>query len=62
VIDENRDRGDFDGKSGGYFVPRAVLGTTESVDTDVLMGVFVVLVNARRVREDDSRRNVLLVV
>jgi hypothetical protein len=62
VVDENRNGGDFDGKPGGYFVPRAVLGTTESVNANVLMGVFVVLVNARRVREDDRRRNVLLVV
>jgi hypothetical protein len=62
VIDENRDGSDFNGKSGGYFVPRAVLGTTESVDADVLMGVFVVLVNARRVWEDDSRGDVLLVI
>jgi hypothetical protein len=62
VIDEDRNRGDFDGKSCGYFVPRTVLGTTESVDADVLMGVFVVLVNARRVREDNGRGDVLLVI
>jgi hypothetical protein len=62
VIDEDCDGGDFDGKSGCYFVPRAVLGTTEGVNADVLMGVFVVLVNARRVREDDGRGDVLLVI
>jgi hypothetical protein len=62
MINEGRDRGDFDGKSGGYFVSRAVLGTTEGVDADILMGVLVVLIDARRVWEDDRRRNVLLVV
>jgi hypothetical protein len=62
MINEGRDRGDFDGKSGGYFVPRAVLGTTESVDADILMGVLVVLIDARRVWEDDCRGNVLLVI
>ena len=62
VVDKDRDRGDFDRKSGGYFVPRTVLGTTEGADANELVGVFVVLIDARRVWEDDGRRDVLLVV
>ena len=62
VVDEGRDRGDFDGKSGGYFVPRTVLGTTKGVDADELVRVLVVLVNAQRVWEDNGRRDVFLVI
>jgi hypothetical protein len=47
VVDKDCDRGDLDGEAGGYFVPRSILGTTESVDADVLVGVLIVLINAR---------------
>jgi hypothetical protein len=62
VVDEGRDGGDFDGETGGYFVPRSILGTTDGVDADMLVGMLVVLVNARGVREDDGRRDILLVI
>jgi hypothetical protein len=62
VIDEDCNGSDFDGEAGGYFVLRSVLGPTDGVDADILMGVLVVLINARGVREDDCRRNVLLIV
>jgi hypothetical protein len=62
VVDEDCDGGDFDGEAGGDFVPRSILGTTDGMNADVLVGVFVVLVNARGVWEDDCRRNVLLIV
>ena len=62
MVDEDRDGGDFYREAGCDLVSRSVLGATEGVDTDVLMGVFIVLVNARGVREDDCGRNVLLFV
>jgi hypothetical protein len=62
VIDEDGDWGDFNREPGGYFVPGAILGATEGVDADVLVGVLVVLINARGFREDDCGRDVLLVV
>jgi hypothetical protein len=62
VVDEDRDKGDFYGEAGGYFIPRSILSTTEGVDTDILMGVLVMLINARRVQEDDGEGNILLVI
>jgi hypothetical protein len=62
MVDEGRDGGDFNRKPGCYFVPRSVLGTTDDVDADILVGMLVVLVNARGVREDDGRRDILLVI
>jgi hypothetical protein len=62
MVDEDRDGGDFYGETGGDFVSGAVFGAAKGVDTNVLVGVLVVLINTRRVREDDGRRNVLLVV
>ena len=62
VVNEDRDGSDFNKKSGGYFVAGVVLSATDGMDTDKLMGVLVMLVNARGVREDDCRENILLVV
>jgi hypothetical protein len=62
MVNKGRDRGDLDWETGSYFIPRSKLGTTGGMDAYILVGVFVVLVNARRVREDDGGRNVLLIV
>jgi hypothetical protein len=62
VVDKDRDGGDFYGEAGGDFVPGTVFSAADGVDTNVLVGVLVVLVNTRRVWEDNSRRDVLLVV
>jgi hypothetical protein len=62
MVNEDRDGGDFYGEAGGDFVSGAVLGAAKGVDTNILVGVLVVLINTRRVWEDDGRRNVLLVV
>jgi hypothetical protein len=62
VVDEDRDGGDFYGEAGGDFVPGAIFGAADGIDPNVLVGVSIVLVNARRVWEDNSRRDVLLVV
>ena len=62
VVDKDRDQGDFNRKSSGYFVAGAILSAMGGVDANKLMGVLVVLVNARGVWEDNSRGNVLLVV
>jgi hypothetical protein len=62
VVNEEGDRGDFYREAGGDFVPGAILGAAGGVDTNILVGVLVVLINTRGVREDDCRRNVLLVV
>jgi hypothetical protein len=62
VVNEEGDRGDFYGEAGGDFVPGAILGAAGGMDTNVLVGVLVVLVNTRGVREDNCRRNVLLIV
>jgi hypothetical protein len=62
MVDKDRDRGDFNRKPGSGFVPGAIFGATEGVDADVLVGVLVVLIDARGVWEDDGGRNVLLVV
>jgi hypothetical protein len=62
VVDEDRDWGDFNRKPGGYFVPGAVLNTANGMDTNILVGVLVVLVNARRVGEDDGGGNIFLIV
>jgi hypothetical protein len=62
VVNEESDRGDFYREAGGDFVPGAILGAADSMDTNVLVGVLVVLVNARGIREDDCRRNILLIV
>jgi hypothetical protein len=62
VVNEDRDGGDFYGEAGGDFVSGAVFGAAKGVDTDVLVGMLVVLVNARGVWKNDCRGNVLLVV
>ena len=58
----HRDWGDFNRKPSGYFVAGAIFGATDGVDANELMGVLVVLINARGVWEDNRRGNVLLVV
>jgi hypothetical protein len=62
VIDKDCNRGNFDREPGGYLVLGAILSATEGVDADVLVGVLVVLINARGFWEDDCGRDVLLVV
>jgi hypothetical protein len=62
VVDEGGDGGDIDRVTSSYLVPWSVLGLSKSTNPNVLMGVRKVLINARGVRKDDGRRNVLLVV
>jgi hypothetical protein len=62
MVDKDHDGGDFYRETGGDFVPGAVFGAAEGMDTNILVGVFVVLVNTRRVGKNDCWRNVLLVV
>jgi hypothetical protein len=62
MVDKNRDGGDFDGEAGSDFVSGAILDVMDGMNTNVLVGVLVVLVNAQGVGEDDCGRNVLLVV
>ena len=62
MVNEDRDGSDFNGEAGSYFVPRPVLGLTDGVNANELMGVLVVLIDARGVWEDDCRGNILLVV
>jgi hypothetical protein len=62
VVDEDRDWGDFNREAGSDFVSGAILDATDGMNTNILVRVLVVLVNARRVREDDGGRNVFLIV
>ena len=62
MVDKDRDWGDFNGEPGGYFVPGAIFSAADGMDTNKLVRVLVVLVNAGGVREDDCRRNVLLII
>ena len=62
MVDKDRDWGDFNGEPGGYFVPGAIFSAADGMDTNKLVRVLVVLVNARGVWKNDCRRNILLVI